>query len=70
MKTKIVSGIAIVMLSFFISCDSTNDGNDNNLDIFVVALLGFHPQSMEKKQRVLPNNGTSNPGNFGLGHEE
>ena len=30
MKTKIVSGIAIVMLSFFISCDSTNDGNDNN----------------------------------------
>ena len=30
MKTKIVSGIAIVMLSFFISCDSSNDGNDNN----------------------------------------
>ena len=26
-----------------------DDGNDNNLDIFVVALLGFHPQSMEKK---------------------
>ena len=30
MKTKNVSGIAIVMLSFFISCDSSNDGNDNN----------------------------------------
>lgn len=30
MKTKILSGIAFVLLSFFISCDSSNDENKTN----------------------------------------
>jgi len=30
MKTKILSGIAFVLLSFFISCDSSNDENETN----------------------------------------